>query len=127
MLGETGTRYSDLAPALNDIVGRIVDLHELARSYYYHPAQKGSWSLKAVVPTIAPDLGYSGLPYVSDGGTAQLAYFTIIDSTTREERRAELIEALRVYCRRDTEAMVRLAHHLEHGAARPTPHRWRPV
>lgn len=110
VLAEAAERYTDLGPALNVIAGRIVDLHELARSYYYHPAQKGSWSLKVVVPTIAPELDYRGLSHVSDGGTAQLAYLEITNTDTPEDRRSELIDALRVYCRRDTEAMVRLAH-----------------
>jgi hypothetical protein len=113
IIGEAAARYSDLAPQLYAIIGRIVDLHELARSYYYHPTQKGSWSLKAVVPTIAPELDYGALSDVADGTSAQLAYFEIIDPATPEQRKRELIDALRVYCRRDTEAMVRLVGKLE--------------
>jgi hypothetical protein len=90
----------------------------MTRSYYYHPAQKGSWSLKVVAPTIAAELDYTNLAHVSDGGTAQRAYLEIIDPGTSPERRAELIDALRVYCRRDTEAMVVVAKYFECGTKR---------
>jgi hypothetical protein len=109
MLRETAARYSDLAPTLNAISLRIIDLHGIASTYYYHPAQKGSWSLKAVLPTIAPELDYRNLKDVADGGGAQLAYLEVIAPETPVARKDELTRALHVYCRRDTEGMVRIA------------------
>jgi hypothetical protein len=109
VLRETAARYANLAPSLNAIARRIIDLHSIARAHYYHPAQKGSWSLKAVLPTIAPELDYGNLTDVADGGGAQLAYLEIIAAETSVARKDELTRALHVYCRRDTEGMVRIA------------------
>ena len=73
--------------------------------------QRGSWSIKAVLPTVAPELDYSNLE-IKDGGNAQEAYLEAIAPETTLERRAQLDVALRAYCGRDTEAMIVLARHL---------------
>lgn len=49
-------RIEELAEALRAINARIADLLPIAREYYYHPGQQGRWSIKAVLPTIAPFL-----------------------------------------------------------------------
>jgi hypothetical protein len=41
---------------LRAIADRLIDLLSITRANYYHPAQKGSWSIKDVLPTIAPEL-----------------------------------------------------------------------
>ena len=82
------------------------------RAHYYHPAMKGSWSLKAVLPCIAPDLDYSNLEEVADGGAAQRAFIELIAKKTTQDRRKELEERMLKYCERDTLAMVRLVEHL---------------
>jgi hypothetical protein len=110
ILNELAAAQPDLAPALRAIVARLFDLQPLARAHYYHPAMKGSWSIKAVLPTVAPDLDYDSLDEVRDGTAAQAAYAEMIDPATAPERKAQLEHALREYCRLDTMAMVRLAH-----------------
>jgi hypothetical protein len=87
VLREGGARYRDLAPALDTIAIRLVDLHVIARSHYYHPAQNGSWSIKRLLPTIAPDLDYANLDEVADGTSAQIAYLEMVDAGTGDERR----------------------------------------
>lgn len=67
--------------------------------------QRGSWSIKAVLPTVAPDLDYGELGEIRDGQRAQAAYGEILDADMPEA----LIHALRDYCRLDTLAIVRLA------------------
>jgi uncharacterized protein DUF2779 len=109
ILRELGVRYPDLAIPLAAMGARLFDLLSVAREHYYHPAMKGSWSIKSVLPTIAPELDYADLGEVSDGGAAQSAYLELLAPDTALPRRAHLIEALRVYCQRDTMAMVRLA------------------
>ena len=69
---------------------------------------QGSWSIKAVLPTVAPDLSYASLGDVQDGLAAQTAYFEAIAPTTSDARRAALRKALLDYCRQDTLALVRL-------------------
>ena len=101
-------RFPDLAPALDSIVARLVDLHPVTRANYYHPDMLGSWSIKAVLPTIAPDMDYAGLEGIHEGTAASAAYLEAIDPQTGAERREEIRRQLLTYCRHDTEAMVRL-------------------
>lgn len=97
-----------LAPALRRLLPRIIDLLSITRDYYYHPAMKGSWSIKKVLPTIAPELDYANLDGVASSGDAPLAYLEATNSETAEARRTELDAALRRYCANDTLAMVEL-------------------
>lgn len=109
---ELSAIYVDLAPALIAAILRIVDLLPMAREYYYHPDMRGSWSIKAVLPTIAPDLAYDNLE-VANGGMAQDAFAEIMHAETSAERGLQLRDALLLYCERDTLAMVRIAHYFE--------------
>ncbi len=108
MLHELAARYGDLAAGLRSLAERIVDLHPIMRRHYYHPAMHGSWSIKAVLPTLAPELSYETLGAVRDGLAAQTAYLEAIDPKTPAARRAALRRALLDYCRHDTLALVRL-------------------
>ena len=110
---ELAKMLPDLAPALEAILPRVVDLLPIARRHYHHPSMGGSWSIKTVLPAIAPDLDYAQLEHVQEGGGAVEAYLEILDPATNEARRAELIEALRHYCALDTMAMVRLVRYFE--------------
>lgn len=112
---ELAEYYPDLAPALEVAIDRIVDLLPIAREHYYHPDMRGSWSIKAVLPTIAPDLAYGNLE-VSNGGMAQDAFAEMMHPKTLPERRQKLHDALLLYCERDTLAMVRIAHYFENGS-----------
>lgn len=111
-IAELAALFPDLAPALAAINHRIVDLLPLARSSYCHPAMRGSWSLKAVLPTLAPDLDYNRL-LVGNGGDAQDAYREILHPDTTVARKQALAEGLRDYCTLDTLGLVRLAWFLE--------------
>lgn len=50
------------------MAARTVDLLPVARRHWYHRDQRGSWSIKAVPPAIAADLGYDGLEMRTAGG-----------------------------------------------------------
>ena len=110
-------RLPDLDVPLTKLINRIKDLRIITENSYYHPAMKGSWSLKAVLPTVAPDLDYATVGEVRDGGDAQSAYIEIIDPATPNMRRETLTEDLKKYCALDTLAMVRLVRFLA-GTAR---------
>lgn len=109
-LRESATRFPDLADALQGVMDRLVDLLPLTRDHYYHPAMKGSFSIKAVLPTVAPELDYKKLNDVHDGSEAQLAYLEMVNAATPANRKAHLQGALLEYCRLDTLAMVKLVH-----------------
>lgn len=106
--------FPDLKHALHAVMDRLVDLLPIARDHYYHNDMCGSWSIKAVLPTIAPDLAYDNLE-VANGQRAQEAFAEIMHTETSPERRQQLRDALLLYCERDTLAMVRIARFFEQG------------
>lgn len=105
---ELSERFPRLAKPLRALNERVVDLWPMARKYYYHPSQQGSWSIKAVLPALCPDLNYSDLDGVQDGGMAMDAYLEAIDPQTSIERKAEIERQLLAYCKLDTFAMLRM-------------------
>jgi hypothetical protein len=111
---EMAEAFPELAPALEVACKRIVDLLPIAREHYYHPEMRGSWSIKDVLRTIAPDLAYEGMA-VADGGMAQEAFAELMQPDIVPERRKALRDALLEYCERDTLAMVRIAHYFSNG------------
>ena len=108
VLRDLAQRFPDLGPALLSIEQRLVDLLPVARDHFYHPSQQGSWSIKRVLPALVPELRYSDLDGVQDGGKAQQAYVEAIAAATGAERREQLRAQLWAYCRLDTLAMVEL-------------------
>jgi hypothetical protein len=110
-INELADAFPDLAPALHSIAARIVDLLPIVREHYYHRDMRGSWSIKAVLPTIAPELAYEGLE-IGDGAMAAEAFRELLQSEMMAERRRELRDGLLKYCERDTWAMVRIARFL---------------
>lgn len=111
-LVEMAAAFPDLAPRLEALTGRLVDLLRLTRQHYRHPALNGSYSLKTVLPTVDAELDHAALGEVKDGLTAQAAYHEASDPAVTPARRAELREALLEYCALDTLALVRVAHRL---------------
>jgi len=105
---ELAERYPEFAISLLAINERLVDLLPITRANYYHPSQHGSWSIKAVLPAVAPDLSYEALDGVKNGGMAMEAFEEAIHSTTTPQRKAQIEQQLLVYCGLDTFAMVRL-------------------
>lgn len=104
-------RFSDLADDLRAIAARIADLLPVTREHWCHRDQGGSWSIKAVIPTIPTASTYDELD-VGDGSAAQMAYLEAINPDTSPERRQHLEQALKAYCAKDTFAMIEVLRHL---------------
>jgi len=118
-LEELAVRHSEHEGLLRRYISRLVDLLPLVRQYFYHPAMRGSFSIKKVLPVIAPELDYAALDEVREGTGAQAAYlYATLDPETTPARKADLEAKLRRYCRQDTWAMVELAYFLSR-AGRP--------
>jgi hypothetical protein len=100
------------ANALRDIAARLYDLLPVTRKAWYHADMQGSWSIKAVLPTIAPELDYAQLAEVRDGDGAQAAFLQWRDAATSPGRKAALRAALLRYCERDTWGLVVLRRFL---------------
>lgn len=108
VMKELGARFPELAPQLNAIIARTVDLYPIAKNRYYHPAQQGKWGLKSVLPSLCPDLSYNALHGVQDGSMAQEVYQEAIRPETPPERTQQIHDELSAYCALDTFAMVRI-------------------
>jgi hypothetical protein len=100
------------AKGLKRVIAKLQDLYPIVGNHYYHPDMHGSFSIKAVLPTVAPEMDYSLLGEVQHGGAAQQAWLEAVAPGTTAPRRVELQTALLAYCERDTEAMVVLTRKL---------------
>jgi hypothetical protein len=128
----------------NDKVGgwigerNMVDLCEIVKDFYYHPDTEGSNSIKQVLPAVLKAKGvledpYKKLPKVFDnydretldllmssdelanGGAAMTAYALMQFSVMTDEEREKIKQALLLYCKLDTEAMVWIYQYLRDG------------
>ena len=111
-LEELATAFPEHEATLLSLMERIVDLLGIARDYYYHPDMRGSWSIKAVLPTIAPELDYKALS-VSNGGMAQNTFLQLLSPEAPAVNKNQWRSDLLAYCQRDTYAMVEIAHFFE--------------
>ena len=114
-----GTRIRELAEqlpgqaaGLEALGDRLRDLMEVFRQrQYYHPAMHGSYSIKAVLPALVPELGYDDLP-IADGTAAMQAY-AALPGEPDPDRAEQIRQELWDYCQRDTLAMVRILEALQ--------------
>ncbi len=102
-------------PEYNDwIIGirsRLVDLLQPFRSfYYYHPLQKGSASIKKVLPALTGK-GYDGME-ISEGGEASIKFYTVTYGEATETERIKVRSDLEKYCALDTEGMILIVDEL---------------
>jgi len=100
--------FPDLAEPLKKIINRLWDLHPVVKENYYHPDMLGSWSIKAVLPTINPEMDYSKLEGIAEGMGASDAFLEAVAAEAAPTRKAEIEEQLLRYCKFDTEAMVEI-------------------
>ena len=107
--------YPDLAEPLQKIIDRLFDLHPVVKENYYHPKMLGSWSIKAVLPAIAPHMNYAELEGIHEGMGASEGFLEAINPDTSPTRKAELEEQLLHYCKFDTEAMVEIVRYFSPG------------
>jgi len=87
---------------------RFVDLLVPFKSlWYYHPKQKGSASLKDVLPALT-DLSYENME-IGAGGLARFEYMRVIFGSEDDKKdKDRVFSALEKYCELDTLAMVKV-------------------
>jgi predicted RecB family nuclease len=90
---------------------RLWDLLPVVRNHVYHPEFGGSFSLKAVLPALVPDMTYEGME-VPNGQAAGVAWETMIRSNAGEPERQAKRKVLLDYCGQDTLALLRLLEKL---------------
>ena len=97
--------FPEFKPWVETVKRRMVDLLAPFRSFqYYHPAQLGSASIKAVMPALT-GRGYDGLE-IAEGATASLEFLRVHFSDVPLAERQRVRTELEVYCCRDTEGML---------------------
>ena len=112
-LRELAGEWEDLSPGLLALAERIVDLFQIARGHYYHPAMAGSWSFKSVFAALAPELGAhrfdcNGLATPLD------AFARSLQPGLPDDERLPLRTALQAHGQRQTAALRRMADLFEH-------------
>jgi hypothetical protein len=113
-------RHPEYSDFLNDLNNRVVDLmipfsgnkKEGKDIIYQHPDQRGSYSIKAVLPIFAPELSYKALD-IQEGGTASDTWNRIVQGEFSKEDATKKELALLEYCKLDTFAMVKIWEVLE--------------
>ncbi len=109
-LAEAAPQYAD---ALRDVIARMVDLLPAVRDHVYHPEFGGSFSIKAVLPALAPEFSYEGLEIAQgDEAAGVLATLLLDPDALLPLERAARREELLAYCKLDTLAMVKVLHRL---------------
>jgi hypothetical protein len=111
-LNEIARDFPEYADKIEDLILRIKDLMiPFQKKYYYAPEMKGSYSIKAVLPALVPELSYDTLE-INEGGLASIAYESLQTETDLMEI-AEIKEQLLEYCKLDTLGMVKILEELE--------------
>ncbi|MDO8251093.1 MAG: DUF2779 domain-containing protein [Rhodoferax sp.] len=106
---ELAQHLDDLAPVLEAVLPRIVDLFQIARAHFYHPAMAGSWSFKSISRAVAPELQVAVDGLDGAGSPSAQAVFARslqrgLDALTRQQLRA----ALQTHGQRQTEVLRRM-------------------
>ena len=102
-----------LASELTTLEGKLLDLKPVVEHCVYHPDFKGSFSLKAILHPLVPELSYNDLVIV-DGRVAsvEIARLLFVADKIPQHERARVRQELLDYCERDTWATVRLVEEL---------------
>jgi len=110
VLKDLAAYFPEFASWVTSLHKRVVDLLVPFSNFdYYHPQQKGSASIKAMLPVMT-DISYDNLE-IKDGDNAQVQYLHSLtaSSTERENIRKNLL----AYCCLDTEAMIHIYNKLK--------------
>jgi len=104
-LRDMGAAFPEYSDWIDQVCSRLVDLlAPFSNFHYYHPLQKGSASLKRVLPAIT-GRGYEGLE-INEGASASIAFQAVTYSEVSDEERNRVRMNLEKYCGRDTEGML---------------------
>lgn len=98
---------------IGKIIENTIDLEDPFRQrLIYSWKQRGSYSIKQVLPAFVKGMNYEGMA-IGDGGEAMEAYHEMCELKDKPEELTRLRQDLLVYCLQDTLAMVELVRILE--------------
>ena len=105
ILKDLALAFPEFDAWVNQVRPRFVDLLMPFRRFdYYHPSQKGSASIKRVLPALTGS-SYEGLN-ISDGQQASITYQSVTYGNATDEVRNGVRADLEKYCALDTEGMI---------------------
>jgi hypothetical protein len=111
-LNELAAAFPKKTDAINHLIRRIRDLMAPFRDKsLYHWQFNGSYSIKAVLPALVPDLSYDKLN-ISDGGQASAEWLRMVQAKDNAAK-AAIREQLLRYCELDTLAMVKILEKMQ--------------
>lgn len=96
---------------------RLWDLLPILKAHYYDSEFVGSYSIKAVLPAMAPHLAYTDLE-IQEGTLASVEFARMVFDDLDLAEQARIRTALLNYCERDTLAMVEVRKALRAKACR---------
>jgi hypothetical protein len=111
-LHELIEQFPEHKDPLQCIIKRLKDLMiPFQNKWYYTPEMRGSYSIKYVLPALAPEFSYNDLN-IKDGGMASSIFLSMINDNFKGNElltRQDLLE----YCKLDTYAMVKIIEKLK--------------
>ncbi|MCB0345177.1 MAG: DUF2779 domain-containing protein [Bdellovibrionales bacterium] len=108
IISDLAAAFPDSSAQLNAMNTRLVDLEKVIIDAVYDPKFLGSYSIKKVAPALLGEAAsYEGMA-IGDGTAAMRGYEEVVGCATSHERRTNLVEYLKDYCRKDTILMVLL-------------------
>jgi hypothetical protein len=117
VIDELACKFPDLSAQLLSLRERLFDLLPVVREHYYHVGFVGSFSIKSVGPTLAPDVDYAGLDGIAKGDEASEAFERLVtDSLKQGETPQQIRKGLLSYCKLDTLALLRVHEALTEAA-----------
>jgi uncharacterized protein DUF2779 len=116
-LKELAEQFTGKKKRLQSIIDNMLDLFDPFKGrHLYSWKQKGSHSIKAVLPAFVKGMSYDGME-IGDGIAAMDAYHRMCDLADKPKELAKVRKNLLEYCKQDTMAMVRLLEVIEEKAS----------
>lgn len=113
IIKELADLYPKYSEKLMQIHDNIKDLMlPFKERWVYYPEMKGSYSIKAVLPALVPELSYEDLD-INNGAIASHSYSQMRKNPDNPENKTTIANLLS-YCELDTLAMVKLFEKLCH-------------
>jgi len=104
-MGEIHPQFNEFCLNMNERMYDLMDIFQ--KQWYAEPKQKGSYSIKNVLPLFAPDFSYQELE-IGEGATAMTSWFEMVYENTETSKKEIIKENLLKYCEMDTLAMVKI-------------------
>ena len=110
ILRDLAKLYPETQLLFNSICNQTYDLLPICRNNFYNRDMHGLWSIKHVLPAIAPDLNYQALE-IANGQMAQTAFVKMCAEGLSDDEIIKLRADLLKYCKLDTLAMVKIVRY----------------